>query len=53
MTRAPRLLFHSPSRRGLGHVMRGANLARAVLAADPSASVLLNVANAAAGPACP
>ncbi len=52
MTRAPRLLFHSPSRRGLGHVMRGANLARAVLAADPSASVLLHVANAAAGPAC-
>ena len=52
MTGAPRLLFHSASRRGLGHVMRGANLARAVLAADPSASVLLHVAHAAAGPAC-
>jgi Glycosyltransferase family 28 C-terminal domain len=52
MTSAPRLLFHSASRRGLGHVMRGANLARAVLAADPSASVLVHVSNAAAGPAC-
>ncbi len=52
MTRAPRLLFHCASRRGLGHVMRGANLARAVLAAEPSASVLMHVSNAAAGPAC-
>ena len=52
MTQTPRLLFHSPSRRGLGHVMRGANLARAVLAADPSASVLMHVSNPAAGPAC-
>ncbi len=52
MTPAPRLLFHSPSRRGLGHVMRGANLARAVLAADASASVLMHVSNTAAGPAC-
>lgn len=52
MSGAPRLLFHSASRRGLGHVMRGANLARAVLAADPSASVLMHVSNAAAGPAC-
>jgi len=52
MTRAPRILFHSASRRGLGHVMRGANLARAVAAADPSASVLMHVSNAAAGPAC-
>jgi predicted glycosyltransferase len=52
MTRAPRLLFHCASRRGLGHVMRGANLARAVLAAEPSATVLIHVSNAAAGPAC-
>lgn len=52
MSRPPRLLFHSASRRGLGHVMRAANLARAVLAAEPSASVLLHVSNAAAGPAC-
>ena len=52
MSRAPRLLFHSASRRGLGHVMRGANLARAVLAVEPSAHVLMHVSNAAAGPAC-
>lgn len=32
--------------------MRGANLARAVTAEDPTAHVLLHVANAAAGPAC-
>ena len=47
-----RILFHCPSRRGLGHVMRGSNLARAVLAADDGAAVLVHVANPAAGPAC-
>lgn len=52
MSGAPRLLFHCASRRGLGHVMRGANLARAVLASEPSAGVLVHVSNAAAGPAC-
>ncbi len=52
MTTPPRVLFHSPSRRGLGHVMRGANLARAVARADPAAAVLLHVANAAAGAMC-
>jgi len=48
----PRLLFHCASRRGLGHVMRAANLARAVSARDPRASVLVYVTNPAAGPAC-
>jgi predicted glycosyltransferase len=49
---APRVLFHSSSRRGLGHVMRAANLARAVTAADPSSSVLVHLTNEAAGAAC-
>lgn len=48
----PRLLFHSASRRGLGHVMRAANLARAVQARDPRAEVLVHLTNPAAGPAC-
>lgn len=52
MATAARILFHSPSRRGLGHVMRGANLARAVVAADPASTVVMHVANAAAGMAC-
>lgn len=52
MTTTPRVLFHSPSRRGLGHVMRGANLARAVSRADPAAAVLLHVANPAAVAMC-
>lgn len=52
MTTSPRVLFHSPSRRGLGHVMRGANLARAITLADPTAAVQLHVATAAAGTAC-
>lgn len=48
----PRLLFHSASRRGLGHVMRAANLARAVQARQPRAEVLVHLTNPAAGPAC-
>lgn len=48
----PRILFHVPSRRGLGHVMRSANLARAVAAADPQATTLVHVAAPAAGVAC-
>lgn len=47
----PRILFHSASRRGLGHVMRAANLARAVRECDPRADVLLHLTNPAAGPA--
>lgn len=47
-----RVLFHSPGRRGLGHVMRSANLARAILRVDPTAAVLVDVANAASGLAC-
>lgn len=49
MTPSPRLLFHSPSRRGLGHVMRSANLARATVARDHRAAVLVQVSNGAAG----
>ena len=45
----PRVLFHSSSRRGLGHVMRSMNLARAVMAADPDAAVLVHVTHEAAG----
>jgi predicted glycosyltransferase len=52
MTTPPRVLFHSPSRRGLGHVMRGANLARAITQTDATAAVLLHVANGAAGAMC-
>jgi predicted glycosyltransferase len=48
----PRILFHVPSRRGLGHVMRSANLARAVVAADPLATTLVHVATPAASVAC-
>ena len=48
----PRVLFHSSSRRGLGHVMRSMNLARAVMAADPDAAVLVHVTHEAAGVAC-
>lgn len=48
----PRLLFHSASRRGLGHVMRAANLARAVLARNPRAEVLVHLTNPAAASAC-
>lgn len=47
-----RILFHCASRRGLGHVMRAANLARAVLERDPASAVLIHVTNAAAGAAC-
>lgn len=48
----PRVLFHCPSRRGLGHVMRSANLARAVQDQAPEASVLVMLASDAAGGAC-
>lgn len=47
-----RILFHCASRRGLGHVMRAANLARAVLDRAPAAAVLIHVTNPAAGAAC-
>lgn len=45
---APRILFHCPSRRGLGHVMRGLNLAKAVKAERPDAQVTVSVANPSA-----
>lgn len=48
----PRILFHVPSRRGLGHVMRSANLARAVTASHPQAATLVHVATPAASLAC-
>ena len=35
---APRVLFHCPGRRGLGHLVRGLNLARELSALDSSAS---------------
>lgn len=52
VTRQPRLLFHSRSRRGLGHAMRGGNLARAVRDAAPDAAVLLHLSASAAASAC-
>lgn len=48
----PRILFHASSRRGLGHAMRSANLARAVATVDPRAATLVHVATPAAGLAC-
>lgn len=50
---APRLLFQAHSRRGLGHLARGLNLAREVRARAPAAEITFHVSNAGAASFCP
>lgn len=49
----PTLLFQSHNRRGLGHLMRGLNLAREMLLIRPEARVVMHTRNSAAGQFCP
>ena len=49
----PTVLFQSHSRRGLGHLMRGLNIAREVLAVRPDAHVVMHTRNASAPEFCP
>jgi hypothetical protein len=44
-----RILFHVPSRRGLGHAMRASTLIRAIRVRDPGARCLLAVSHALPG----
>lgn len=50
---APRLLFQAHSRRGLGHLARGLNVARAVRELAPAAEVSFHVSNGGAASCCP
>jgi predicted glycosyltransferase len=50
--RQPRLLFQSHNRRGLGHLMRGLNLARAIRRQAPSADILFYARSASAESLC-
>lgn len=47
-----RLLFQSHNRRGLGHLMRGLNLARAVRRLEPEADILFYARNKSAESLC-
>ncbi len=49
----PTVLFQSHNRRGLGHLMRGLNIAREVLALRPDARVVMHTRNAGAAAFCP
>jgi predicted glycosyltransferase len=49
----PVVLFQSHNRRGLGHLMRGLNIAREVLALRPDARVVMHTRNASAPAFCP
>jgi predicted glycosyltransferase len=49
----PRVLFQSHNRRGLGHLMRGLNLADEVLRLQPTAQVVMHTRNPAAQGFCP
>lgn len=49
----PRVLFQSRNRRGLGHLMRGLNLAREVLDLAPDAQVTMHTRNESAPAFCP
>ena len=49
----PVVLFQSHNRRGLGHLMRGLNIAREVLALRPDARVVMHTRNASAPTFCP
>lgn len=50
---APRLLFQAHSRRGLGHLSRGLNLAGAIRALAPGAEIAFHVSNPGAASCCP
>jgi predicted glycosyltransferase len=50
---APRVLFQAHSRRGLGHLARGLNLARELRALAPAADIAFHVSNAGAASCCP
>ena len=49
----PRVLFQAHSRRGLGHLARGLNLARELRALSPDADITFHVSNAGAASCCP
>ncbi|HET7475902.1 MAG TPA: glycosyltransferase [Dermatophilaceae bacterium] len=49
----PTVLFQSHNRRGLGHLMRGLNIAREVLTLRPDARVVMHTRSAAAPLFCP
>lgn len=51
--RAPRILFQAHSRRGLGHLSRGLNIAREVRALAPEAEITFHVSNPGAASCCP
>ena len=53
MSRPLTVLFQSRNRRGLGHLMRGLNIAREVLAVRPDARVIMHTRNASAPEFCP
>jgi len=53
LTNGPRVLFQSRNRRGLGHLMRGLNLAREVLDLAPGAQVSMHTRNESAPDYCP
>src|SRR3954447_9514762 len=48
MSPPPRILFRCPGKRGLGHLVRGLNIAREVRALDPTADVRFYTRGAAA-----
>ena len=48
MSAAPRILFRCPGKRGLGHLVRGLNIAREVRALEPSADIRFYTRGAAA-----
>lgn len=50
---APRFLFQAHSRRGLGHLARGLNLAREIRARAPAAEIVFHVSNLGAASFCP
>lgn len=52
-TTGPRVLFQSRNRRGLGHLMRGLNLAAEVLDLAPAAQVTMHTRNESAPAFCP
>ena len=53
MTAAPGLLFQAHSRRGLGHLARGLNIANEVRALATGAEITFHVSNDAAASCCP
>jgi predicted glycosyltransferase len=52
MSPAPRILFQSHNRRGLGHLMRAVNIAREIRALEPGAEIVVHARNASARSFC-